>query len=57
MLAEGGRLSSPEVDANVGHVAEPPELLQLKCLSPALEARPHLRACLVSSQSMWIEWD
>jgi hypothetical protein len=24
------------------HVAEPPELFQLKCLSPALEARPHL---------------
>jgi hypothetical protein len=23
-------------------VAEPPELFQLKCLSPALEARPHL---------------
>jgi hypothetical protein len=26
----------------VWHVAEPPELFQLKCLSPALEARPHL---------------
>jgi hypothetical protein len=25
-----------------GNVAEPPELFQLKCLSPALEARPHL---------------
>jgi hypothetical protein len=24
------------------HVAEPPELFQLKCLSPALEDRPHL---------------
>jgi hypothetical protein len=24
------------------YVAEPPELFQLKCLSPALEARPHL---------------
>jgi hypothetical protein len=24
------------------NVAEPPELFQLKCLSPALEARPHL---------------
>jgi hypothetical protein len=23
-------------------VAEPPELFQLKCLSPTLEARPHL---------------
>jgi hypothetical protein len=23
-------------------VTEPPELFQLKCLSPALEARPHL---------------
>jgi hypothetical protein len=23
-------------------MAEPPELFQLKCLSPALEARPHL---------------
>jgi hypothetical protein len=23
-------------------VAEPPELFQLKCLCPALEARPHL---------------
>ena len=23
-------------------VAEPPELFQLKCLSPVLEARPHL---------------
>jgi hypothetical protein len=23
-------------------VAEPPELFQVKCLSPALEARPHL---------------
>jgi hypothetical protein len=23
-------------------VLEPPELFQLKCLSPALEARPHL---------------
>jgi hypothetical protein len=26
----------------LAHVAEPPELFQLKCLSPALEARPHL---------------
>jgi hypothetical protein len=25
-----------------GYVAELPELFQLKCLSPALEARPHL---------------
>jgi hypothetical protein len=24
------------------HVAEPPELFQLKCLRPALKARPHL---------------
>jgi hypothetical protein len=24
------------------YVAEPPELFQLKCISPALEARPHL---------------
>jgi hypothetical protein len=24
------------------NVAEPPELFQLKCLSPTLEARPHL---------------
>jgi hypothetical protein len=27
---------------DMGAVAEPPELFQLKCLSPALEARPHL---------------
>jgi hypothetical protein len=27
---------------DVGVVAELPELFQLKCLSPALEARPHL---------------
>jgi hypothetical protein len=26
----------------VSCVAEPPELFQLKCLSPTLEARPHL---------------
>jgi hypothetical protein len=26
----------------MGVVAEPPELFQLKCLSPTLEARPHL---------------
>jgi hypothetical protein len=26
----------------LGSVAEPPELFQLKCLSPTLEARPHL---------------
>jgi hypothetical protein len=26
----------------MAHVAEPPELFQLKCLSPTLEARPHL---------------
>jgi hypothetical protein len=26
----------------VDHVAEPSELFQLKCLSPTLEARPHL---------------
>jgi hypothetical protein len=26
----------------LGAVAELPELFQLKCLSPALEARPHL---------------
>jgi hypothetical protein len=35
-------MSSPEVGDNVGDVAEPPELFQLKCLSPALRARPHL---------------
>jgi hypothetical protein len=28
-------------DAKVSSVAEPPELFQLKCLSPTLEARPH----------------
>jgi hypothetical protein len=28
--------------SNVKGVAELPELFQLKCLSPALEARPHL---------------
>jgi hypothetical protein len=26
----------------ISAVVEPPELFQLKCLSPALEARPHL---------------
>jgi hypothetical protein len=30
------------VQALIPAVAEPPELFQLKCLSPALEARPHL---------------
>jgi hypothetical protein len=29
-------------DLLVRHVAKPPELFQLKCLGPALEARPHL---------------
>jgi hypothetical protein len=27
---------------NASSVEEPPELFQLKCLSPTLEARPHL---------------
>jgi hypothetical protein len=30
------------IGRTVEAVAEPPELFQLKCLSPALEARPHL---------------
>jgi hypothetical protein len=29
-------------------VAEPLELFQLKCLSPTLKARPHLRPCSVN---------
>jgi hypothetical protein len=32
----------PPVPPTLADVAEPPELFQLKCLSPALEARPHL---------------
>jgi hypothetical protein len=37
-------LATPEVVAPTPSVAvaELPELFQLKCLSPALEARPHL---------------
>jgi hypothetical protein len=31
-----------ELPVSISDVAEPPELFQLKCLSPALEARPHL---------------
>jgi hypothetical protein len=34
--------SSVVVQAPIPAVAELPELFQLKCLSPALEARPHL---------------
>jgi hypothetical protein len=30
------------VASEEGSVAELPELFQVKCLSPALEARPHL---------------
>jgi hypothetical protein len=33
---------SKVVQAPIPAVAEPPELFQLKCLSPALKARPHL---------------
>jgi hypothetical protein len=33
-------LELPYIIADI--VADPPELFQLKCLSPALEARPHL---------------
>jgi hypothetical protein len=48
ILAEVQELSAGELGAVVGDdgvwdpVAELPELFQLKCLSPALEARPHL---------------
>jgi hypothetical protein len=36
-------IDSSEADSlETINVAEPPELFQLKCLSPALEARPHL---------------
>jgi hypothetical protein len=35
-------LVAPQRAAVLVGVAEPPELFQLKCLSPALEARPHL---------------
>jgi hypothetical protein len=34
--------SSLVVQALIPAVAEPPKLFQLKCLSPTLEARPHL---------------
>jgi hypothetical protein len=34
-------------------VAEPPELFQLKCLSPALEARPHLNRNNTSVPRIW----
>ena len=39
-----GRIRADSICLNVSVeiVAEPPELFQLKCLSPALEARPHL---------------
>jgi hypothetical protein len=43
----GGKVQSDKMCPNLrieirGIVAEPPELFQLKCLSPTLEARPHL---------------
>jgi hypothetical protein len=46
--AEGSVTYPSLPDGEVAHavvvdaVVEPPELFQLKCLSPALEARPHL---------------
>jgi hypothetical protein len=36
-----------------GRVAEPPELFQLKCPSPTLEARPHLNRNKTSVPRIW----
>jgi hypothetical protein len=40
--APSARPEAPSVRPEVPSVAELPELFQLKCPSPALEARPHL---------------
>jgi hypothetical protein len=37
-----GRRINNSIENSRIYVAELPELFQLKCLSPALEARPHL---------------
>jgi hypothetical protein len=41
-LAHHSSCSSPAEVGSHSTVAELPELFQLKCLSPGLEARPHL---------------
>jgi hypothetical protein len=41
IISEWDKMASNN-NVHIGNVAELPELFQLKCLSPALEARPHL---------------